>query len=284
MSEVLGTLCFRLTTHCNLACSFCRAGSSPSSREYADVQLFKRFVADARRYLGLKHVSISGGEPGLDPRLPNLVGWLTDTGSYVTVTTNGTSHLSRVLQLAHQMHPSKVRVRVSLDGDMKLHDDLRGKGTYAAAVREAQLVKRRFGWLGVNTVVSAELVGHSIDILAALETLRVDEWALITPVPEGSALGRLWLVDEIMPLIAELQKTADAAGFSGRVVVWDFLGTPNTSVLITARGDIVLSGVRGYDNISVGSLTDYSMKHIADKVHNVRRSAKHVHFSWGGWS
>src|ERR1043165_8976470 len=143
MTEIVGTLCVRITTHCNLSCGFCRAGSSPASSEYIDLELFIRFVMEAMQHLGLRHVSINGGEPGLAPRLKHLVESLVMLGCHVTITTNGTSHTLRTLYSTYEKHPLLIRIRVSLDGPQDSHDKIRGTGTHRLAMGEARLIKSR---------------------------------------------------------------------------------------------------------------------------------------------
>lgn len=85
----LETLCVRLIKHCNLSCSHCRAGSSPYTKKKNKINSLRNVITDFVS-LGLKHVSISGGEPFIDKRLPNFVNWLLNNGLHVTITTNGT--------------------------------------------------------------------------------------------------------------------------------------------------------------------------------------------------
>jgi hypothetical protein len=154
---------------------------------------------------------------------------------------------------------------------------------YMAATREACLVKQQFGWLGVNTVVTPDLLRDGATAASILPGLNVDEWALITPVPEGSAQGQPWFADEILPRVIALRAATLTGAFQGRVVIWNFLGTPNTSVLVTARGDIVLSGVRGNDDIHLGSLDQYSIDEIASAIRKVSDTAAKAHFAWREW-
>jgi len=281
--STLETLCFRITARCNLACSFCRAGSSPAAADYADVAAFQRFVADAQDGLGLRHVSISGGEPGIDKRLAPLVAWLAERDLHVTVTTNGTSRVSEKLEAVSQAYPDRLRVRVSLDGDRSLHDALRGDGMHTVAMKEARRLKETFGWLGINTIIGPHFVQHGLDAASVLQDLRVDEWALITPVPQGSAQGRVWSPEAILPPMVDLRNATQAAGFPGRVVIWNFLGTPHTSILVTAQNQIVLSGVSGGDDEPLGSLTAYDLDAIRRVIDEATHRHPRAHFQWRHW-
>lgn len=111
----LETLCIRLTKHCNLSCSHCRAGSSPYTQEKNEVDKLKKIITDFIS-IGLKHVSISGGEPFIDKRMPSFANWLLNQGLHVTITTNSTVPVLDFFE-SNTLNPSKkLRLRVSIDG------------------------------------------------------------------------------------------------------------------------------------------------------------------------
>lgn len=282
--SILQTLCVRITNHCNLQCPFCRAGSSPYKREYINIELLKGFISKAKINLDLKHISISGGEPGVDSRLISFIDWLIINDFYVTVTTNGTVKLSKRLKGYTNKYSNKLRIRISIDGDKEIHDQLRGIGTYESAITELKSFKNCFGWIGVNTIVGPKLWNREIDHYDIFGNVPVDEWALITPVPKGSAKGSPWYAKEILPHLLNLRKKTNSSKFRGRVVIWNFLGTPNTSVLIQTNGSIILTGINGEDDINIGSLSHYSIQNIINNINQVVLNKKTTHFSWNSWN
>lgn len=280
--QALETLCFRLTQHCNLSCGFCRAGSSPRTRQYADIPPFLSFVAAAQRELGLRHVSISGGEPLIDPRLSDVVQQLLAAGFFVTVTTNGTLRAAEKLGPVFQMFPECLRVRVSLDGLRGAHDAVRGRGTFERAVGEVGNLKDSTGWVGINTVVRSEIRTQAFGMAQLMRGLGVDEWALITPVPQGSAAGMTWASSETLPLLKQFSSDALAAGYGGRIVTWNFIETPNTSVLVKTNGDIVLAGISDLDDERIGTTYAFQLDAVREAL-NVRATKGKTHFSWRPW-
>src|SRR5262249_53107877 len=153
----LETLCYHITQHCNLACSHCRSGSSPETRLYSRTDQFIEFARRAVEELGLRHVSISGGEPSLDERLYDVIVELTSMGLFVSVTTNGVS-IGRLLTSSLHNHADRVRIRVSIDGPERVHDVIRGRGNFAKAFRSLQRIHERMGWVGMNTVATPTLL------------------------------------------------------------------------------------------------------------------------------
>ena len=73
---------------CNLKCEMCKHWRD--TRE-APISMgrFKEVLTELAE-LGTKKIHFSGGEPMLRPRLPELVGYATELGMRVTLTTNGT--------------------------------------------------------------------------------------------------------------------------------------------------------------------------------------------------
>ena len=112
--------------------------------------------------------------------------------------------------------------------------------------------------------------------------LGVDEWALITPVPQGSAAGMTWASSETLPLLKQFSSDAVAAGYGGRIVTWNFIDTPNTSVLVKTNGDIVLAGISDLDDEPIGTTYSFQLDAVREAL-NVRATKGKTHFSWRPW-
>jgi radical SAM protein with 4Fe4S-binding SPASM domain len=141
---------------CNLRCEMCnhwRENQPPP----LSIERFKE-ILDELACLGCRKVHLSGGEPLLRPRLPELVEHAASLGLRATMTTNGT----RVDKaLARQLIISGLRsVNISIDSpDRKIHDRMRGvDGAWKKACRAVGYF-RRYAHKGkitirINTVVS----------------------------------------------------------------------------------------------------------------------------------
>lgn len=283
-TAILETFCFRITRHCNLACSHCRAGSSPRTREYGSVDDLLRFARLAQAELGLKHISITGGEPAIDPRLPALVAALASFGLHVSVTTNGTVAISQMLQPAIEVFPDRIRVRVSIDGSEPLHDALRGAGSFRRAVAELRSLRELFGWVAINSVITEALLPAAPQLAGLAASCAVPEWALIVPVPQGSASRRPWTSDRMLPIAHAFRDRVRWYGYAGRLRIWDFLGSPHTSVLVEPNGDVTLSGIRDDDSIVITTLASCDLGAVAAAIDEATRLKSRCHFSWSGWS
>ena len=121
--------------HCNLACRYCLTASSPKSpvRGLTKVQMLEAVVQ--AKDLGFNSVGITGGEPFLQPWLPDL---LAEIGMVlpVIVLTNGTLLTRETVRkglLKSRGLPVQLQVSVD-DPNPLVHDSHRGEGTFRRAI------------------------------------------------------------------------------------------------------------------------------------------------------
>jgi len=92
---------FVRTVGCNLRCSWCDTQYSMEGGEEMSLDEIMEVVGDART------VCVTGGEPLLQPDMPELIGRLLDAGKRVVVETNGATDISFV--------PDSPMVMISMD-------------------------------------------------------------------------------------------------------------------------------------------------------------------------
>ncbi|MBQ3686121.1 MAG: radical SAM protein [Candidatus Methanomethylophilaceae archaeon] len=92
---------FVRTVGCNLRCSWCDTQYSMEGGEEMSLDEIMEAVGDART------VCVTGGEPLLQPDMPELIGRLLDAGKRVVVETNGAIDISFV--------PDSPMVMISMD-------------------------------------------------------------------------------------------------------------------------------------------------------------------------
>ncbi len=92
---------FVRTVGCNLRCSWCDTQYSMEGGEEMSLDEIMEAVGDART------VCVTGGEPLLQPDMPELIGRLLDAGKRVVVETNGATDISLV--------PDSPMVMISMD-------------------------------------------------------------------------------------------------------------------------------------------------------------------------
>jgi len=198
--------------HCNLACVYCCAESSPA----ADSRLFPVDVAEAavEEFVaqGGRELLITGGEPFLHPELARLVA-LSAGRVPVTVLTNAmVFERGRRRETLESLDRDRVTLQVSLDSaGPAIHDRMRGAGSHARALAGIGLARS----LGFHLKVAATLheaeLSSVATLHAALDNLGIaPEDRIIRPVAEeGFADGGLHIsLDTVEP---EPTLTADGA-------------------------------------------------------------------------
>ncbi len=176
--------------HCNLACSYCCAGSSPQAE--ARSMPVEMAAAAAREFAaqGGRELLVTGGEPFLHPQLDELVAACAALVP-VTVLTNGMVYgRGRRREMLESFDRERVTLQISLDSaGPGLHDRQRGIGSHGRAMSGIELARTLGFRVRVATTYLPEDAHEAGDLHAALERLGVrEEDRLIRPVAkEGFA-------------------------------------------------------------------------------------------------
>jgi len=131
-----GVLLLHLLNRCNLLCQHCYLNSSPQCNTQLPLKLVIRSLGEIEE-LGIRTIYLSGGEPFLYPKLPEVLDYISQQQNVETcLSTNGT-----LIDTAETMllKNSGVSVQVSIDGPEVYHDRFRGfKGAFNRACRGIQ--------------------------------------------------------------------------------------------------------------------------------------------------
>ena len=172
--------------HCNLACGYCCAASSPKTA--ARVMPVEVAAAATRQFVaqGGRELLITGGEPFLHPDLGTLLAQ-TSSQMPVTVLTNAMVFERGARRATLEaLDRDSVTLQVSLDSaGPELHDRQRGAGSHARAMAGIRLARD----LGFRVRVAATLFPEDVvntDALhAELDTIGIDrDDRLVRPVAE----------------------------------------------------------------------------------------------------
>jgi radical SAM protein with 4Fe4S-binding SPASM domain len=124
---------------CNLRCRHCYGPFTKDSATSAHALRWSELL-DELESLGCTEVCLSGGEPLLEPGLVNdLARRAKSKGMAVVLTTNGL--LAPEMRVDFFAHFDLVQV--SIDGTVKTHDRMRGRGSFARAVAGTREIRRR---------------------------------------------------------------------------------------------------------------------------------------------
>jgi len=198
--------------HCNLACTYCCAASSPR----ADPRLMSvetaASAAEQFAQQGGRELLITGGEPFLHPDLGELVA---RTAEHVPVTllTNAMVYgKGRRRESLESFDRDRVTLQISLDSaGPELHDRQRGAGSHQRALEGIQLARELDFRVRVATTYLPEDAAAAGDLHGTLAGLGIaEEDRLIRPVAqEGYAEDGVEItLDSVEP---EPTLTADGA-------------------------------------------------------------------------
>jgi radical SAM protein with 4Fe4S-binding SPASM domain len=133
---------WHITDACNSNCSHCYRDTAEApiamdvSHRKTVIRQYETLIQllrSRRPVRGL--ITITGGEPFLDPGLPSLLQLLhgrKESFSFA-ILSNGTLIDPEIIELLHSFPPSYVQV--SLDGMQPVHDGIRGQGAFLKAVQ-----------------------------------------------------------------------------------------------------------------------------------------------------
>ncbi|MFH1127142.1 MAG: radical SAM protein [archaeon] len=146
------------TSDCNNdpPCLYCRSYKEVSKDKPLTL-LEKYGVIDQMIDLGVNQLTLTGGEPFLNPNLADLVKYACNRDMKVIIATNGKLLTGEFLS---GIDKNKVRIQVSLDSIYKeINDTLRGEGSYDAAIRALDLCKE----YDVKSQTSITITGVNLD-------------------------------------------------------------------------------------------------------------------------
>jgi radical SAM protein with 4Fe4S-binding SPASM domain len=204
---------WEVTLRCNQACRFCGTRAGRAGPDELDTEAARDLIRQLAG-LGVREVSLHGGEAFLRDDLYELVRAIREHGMAATMVTGGRG-LS--LEVARKMRESDITaVSVSIDGPRELHDSLRGmKGSFESAIAALSHLQAVGIDVGVNTQVNRENLSHLHELYDALRHHPLYGWQVQLMVPMGRAADEpgLWLEPydllELMPTLSDLRSRAD---------------------------------------------------------------------------
>jgi len=207
---------WELTLQCDLACRHCgsRAGHArPDELTTAEaLDLVDQIAA-----LGVKEVTVIGGEAYLRDDWTDIVRAVRSRGMSVTMTTGGrgvTPELARAAKDAGLESAS-----VSIDGNEATHDRLRGvAGSHRAALAAMQNFRTAGVRVSCNTQINRLSMPELPDVLEAAAAAGAHSWQIQLTVAMGRAadepevLLQPYDLLELFPLLGGLKKRCDELG------------------------------------------------------------------------
>ncbi|MBP1613808.1 MAG: Radical domain protein [Bacteroidetes bacterium] len=178
------TAVWEVTMGCNMNCIHC--GSS-CNKPYADELTTSEALSLIKEMaqLGVKWVTLSGGEPLTREDLPQLIKCLRENSLGANVITNGWL----LAEKAHLLKEAGVCVvAVSIDGTKEIHDTIRRQGSFERDMEGIRLLRQLGIEVGAITTITKKNLANLKELREKLIEAGVDSWQVQIGLPMGNLL------------------------------------------------------------------------------------------------
>jgi radical SAM protein with 4Fe4S-binding SPASM domain len=207
---------WEITLQCDLACRHCgsRAGHArPEELSTAECLDLVRQMAE----LGVKEVTVIGGEAYLRDDWTEIVRAIRDHGMSATMTTGGRGITEERARRAAEAGLQSASI--SIDGLEATHDRLRGvPGSFYAALDAMRHLRDVGVRVACNTQINRLSVPELPALLEAIAAAGVHSWQIQLTVPMGRAadepevLLQPYDLLEVFPMLGRLKRRCDELG------------------------------------------------------------------------
>lgn len=183
---------WHLTERCNLRCAHCYQETAPSGQELSFPEIVSvieevaEMLAAWRLAYGIEFspsFHVTGGEPLLHRHLPAILAEMKNRNFAVYLLSNGTLITE---SWAEKLAALKVDgVQVSLEGPGQIHEDIRGAGSFAAALSGAKNLVGAGVKVIFNTTLSRLNAASFLNLVPLSLSLGVQELGCARLVPAG---------------------------------------------------------------------------------------------------
>ena len=165
-----------ITEKCNLSCSMCIRGHQEG--DVLSIENLKKILK--RGDFNNQDIVLTGGEPTLHPNFCDIVGQICAVAKTVIITSNGI--LNYYIDTVKKY--DNLRIQISLDGEQKVHDKIRGVGTYYKTMETIKILDKSGIPYSVATVVNRDNVFSMKNLCLELEKLnKLLFWKLSYEMP-----------------------------------------------------------------------------------------------------
>lgn len=178
---------WHITHRCNLRCTHCYQNEYDSDLGEEKMQeIFQKIVSYLQETDSVGHINLTGGEPFCSPFFWNILKWLQQEKRIKSfgLLTNGTllsreavNELSKLEKLSF--------VQISLDGDRKMHDAIRGEGNFELAANALKQLQHKKIQTMVSFTAGKENYQALEEVVNVCKKLKVDRLWTDRVVPIG---------------------------------------------------------------------------------------------------
>ena len=128
----------RVTKACNLRCPHCYVNAGEKLENELSLEEIKSII-DQLAKLKVFSIFFTGGEPFLRKDIIEILKYTNKKGIGIAISTNGSFLNKEVLEKMRNIHFDLFQI--SLDGPKKIHESIRGKGSWQRAIDNIKLAR-----------------------------------------------------------------------------------------------------------------------------------------------
>ncbi|MBO4617920.1 MAG: radical SAM protein [Lachnospiraceae bacterium] len=183
MGRELKVAVWELTVMCNMRCGHCGSSCQNAAEDELTTEEALKLCDDLGE-IGLKQVTLSGGEPTTRGDWHLIAARCVKNGIHTNMITNGWLLTPELIKKAKDAGMNTVAI--SVDGLQETHDRIRRPGSYEKDIRALKWIKEAGLHSAVITTIQKQNIAQLPKLYEIFDELGLDTWQLQMALPMGN--------------------------------------------------------------------------------------------------